>query len=107
ESTRRTKKYTKADWQQIKSEGEDIVTRLAKAMESGLPAGSTEVTALAEDGRQHISRWFYECGHAMHVALAEMYLVDRRFRSYYDDRRDGLAQYWHDAILANAENHES
>ena len=31
-----------------------------------------------------------------------MYIADDRFRKHYDDRQAGLAQYVHDAIVANA-----
>ena len=34
---------------------------------------------LAERHRQHISRWFYECGYDVHRGLAEMYVADARF----------------------------
>jgi hypothetical protein len=57
---------------------------------------------LAEGHRQHISRWFYDCGHDIHRGLAEMYLADDRFRRNYDDVAPGLAQYLHGAIVANA-----
>ena len=47
-------------------------------------------------------RNFYTCTGEIHIGLAELYLADARFRAYYDTRRDGLAQFVHDAILANA-----
>jgi hypothetical protein len=31
-----------------------------------------------------------------------MYVADPRFTKHYDDQRPGLAQYVHDAIMANA-----
>jgi hypothetical protein len=36
----------------------------------------------------------------MQRGLAEMYIADDRFRQTYDDRAPGLAQWVHDAILA-------
>jgi hypothetical protein len=59
---------------------------------------------LAERHRQHISRWFYDCGYDTHRGLACMYLADERFRENYDKIAPGLAQYVHDAITANAES---
>ena len=38
----------------------------------------------------------------MHVGLAEMYLADARFTAAYEKIAPGLAQYLHDAIMANA-----
>ena len=36
----------------------------------------------------------------MQKNLAAMYLSDERFKKFYDDRADGLAQFVHDAIMA-------
>ena len=37
----------------------------------------------------------------MHSGLAEMYIIDPRFTATYEKMRTGMAQWWHDAILAN------
>ena len=50
--------------------------------------------------RQAISKWFYECSVEMQKNLARMYIEDPRFKQYYDGRARGLAQYVHDAIMA-------
>jgi hypothetical protein len=51
---------------------------------------------------QQISHWFYDCPHQMHVGLGEMYIADPRFTATYEKVAPGLAQYLHDAIVANA-----
>ena len=56
---------------------------------------------VAEQHRQHISRWFYPCSHEMHANLAEMYVADARFSEHYERRRPGLAAFVRDAVLAN------
>ena len=71
-------------------------------MAAGLPAGSQEAMDAAEAHRQQISRNFYECGYEMHRGLAQMYLADERFTKHYEDVAAGLAQYVHDAVVANA-----
>ncbi len=38
----------------------------------------------------------------MDVELAQMYLADQWFRQHYKDVAAGLAQYVHDAIIANS-----
>ena len=103
ESQRRTRKYSKDDWQQAKAEGEAATARLITAMQAGLPADSEEAMDAAEALRQQITRWFYDCSHAMHRGLADMYLQDPRFTKTYEDMAPGLAQYVHDAIHANAD----
>jgi len=102
ESRRRTKRYTKADWQRIRDEGQAAVEQLAAAMQAGKPAGSPEAMEGAEAHRLQIDRNFYPVSYEMHVGLAEMYLADPRFTAFYEKVAPGLAQYVHDAIKANA-----
>ena len=106
ESQRRVSKYKKEDWQRLKAEGEEVENRLAAALEAGLPPDSEEAMAAVEAHRQHISRWFYECTYGIHRGLTEMYLSDERFRSHYDKRTPGLADFIREAALANAERAE-
>jgi DNA-binding transcriptional MerR regulator len=102
ESARRTKRYTKQDWQRIKDESFQIGTDTARLMDEGAPADDPRAMALAEQARLQIDTWFYPCSHEMHVNLAEMYIVDPRFKATYEKIHVGMAEYWHDAIRANA-----
>jgi MerR family transcriptional regulator, thiopeptide resistance regulator len=106
ESNRRVSKYTKEDWLRLKAEAEEVEARFAAAFEAGLAPDSEEAMAAAEAHRQHISRWFYDCGYEMHRGLAEMYVSDERFRAHYDKRATGLADFVREAVLANAERTE-
>src|SRR5215212_8414940 len=105
-SNRRVSKYRKEDWLKLKAEAEEIQNRLAAAFEAGLAADSEEAMAGAEAHRQHISRWFYECGYGMHRGLTEMYVGDERFRSHYDKQAPGLANFIKEAAHANADRAE-
>ena len=102
ESRRRTTTYTKADWQRIKDEGEEIEQGLAAAMQAGAPADSERAMDAAEAHRQHISRWFYDCPPEMHAGLGRMYVEDERFTAHYEEIAPGLAQYVSTAVQANA-----
>ena len=102
ESQRRVSKYGKEDWQRLKAEEEEIRASLAAAFEAGLAPDSEEAMAAAEDHRQHISRWFYDCSYEMHRGLTDMYVSDERFRSNYDTQTPGLAEFIRDAAHANA-----
>ncbi len=106
ESHRRTKSYTKDDWMAIKAESAALTDAAAAALAAGEPASSNAAMDAVERHRQHISRWFYECDYGMHRGLAEMYVADERFAANYERVAPGLAQYMHDAILANAERHQ-
>jgi DNA-binding transcriptional MerR regulator len=102
ESARRTRHYTKADWQRFKDESLQIGTDTARLMDEGVPADDPRAMDLAEQARVQIDAWFYPCSHEMHVNLAEMYIADPRFTATYEKIHEGMAVYWHDAILANA-----
>jgi len=103
EAQRRTAGYTKDDWVAIKREADENRAAFATALAAGeLPTG-TVATDLAEAHRQHTSRWFYECSSAHHRDLADLYVTDPRFTNTYEEAAAGLAQYVHDAILANSE----
>jgi DNA-binding transcriptional MerR regulator len=102
ESARRTKRYTKQDWQRFKDESLQIGTDTGRLMDEGVPADDPRAMDLAEQARLQIDTWFYPCSHEMHVNLAEMYIIDPRFKATYEKIHVGMAQYWHDAIRANA-----
>jgi MerR family transcriptional regulator, thiopeptide resistance regulator len=103
ESQRRTAAYTKDDWARMKEESDAGLRAFRDAMQAGSPADGEAARALAEAHRQLLNRWFYDCGYDMHRGLAEMYIADERFRATYDVVAPGLAQYVHDAIIANAD----
>jgi hypothetical protein len=71
-------------------------------MEKGVSAESREAKEAAEAHRQHITKWFYDCTYEIHSNLALMYVLDERFKENYEKHALGLAQYVHDAIIANS-----
>jgi DNA-binding transcriptional MerR regulator len=103
ESHRRTSRYTKADWQRMKADSAAVEARYLAAYRTGAPASGAEAMDVAEAHRQLITTWFYDCSHDMHRALAQMYVQDERFTAHYDDQAEGLAQFVHDAVTANAD----
>lgn len=107
ESQRRAAGYGKEDWKRLQAEADDWSERYARLVAAGEPAAGEAARAMAEEHRQHISRWFYECPYEMHRCLAGMYVSDERFKAFYDAMHPGLAAHLHDAILANADRHTS
>jgi DNA-binding transcriptional MerR regulator len=103
QSRQRTSNYTKRDWVQLKTDADERLSAFADALRAGTPADSPAVMELAEAHREHINRWFYDCDHDIHRGLAQMYVADPRFAKLYEDVAPGLAQYVHDAIIANAD----
>ena len=102
QSQARTSQYTKEDWVTIKEEAEASNAAFVAAMDAGEPPTSEQAMDAAEQARKHIDTWFYNLTPEFHTRLADMYVSDERFRKTYEDQREGLAQYVHDAIHANA-----
>lgn len=102
QSQQRTSKLTKQQWSEIKEAGDDLNRRLAAAMQSGAAPDSPDAMDLAEEHRESINT-FYDCSHAMHRGLGDMYIADERFTRTYEQVAPGLAQWLRDAIHANAD----
>ncbi|MFF1693211.1 MerR family transcriptional regulator [Streptomyces sp. NPDC058257] len=106
ESQRRAARYTKDDWKRMQAEVADWSERYGALMEAGEATTGERAMAMAEEHRQHITKWFYECTFDFHQSLGEMYVSDERFKEFYDSMRPGLAEHLRDAIRANAARHE-
>ena len=102
ESMRRTRGYTKEDWQHIKDEGEAWMAKAIELFDQGVAPEDSRAMDGAEEARLAIDRNFYPCSHQMHAMLAEGYVADPRFTAYYDQHRVGLAKWFSAAIKANA-----
>jgi len=102
EATRRTKGYTKEDWQRLRSEGEAIYANAAALMNGGTAPTDDAAMVVAERHRLHIGRWFYPCSVDAHRGLANLYETDDRFSAGIDGHAPGLAAFLVAAIRANA-----
>ena len=100
ESSTRTSKYTHEDFARAKIDQEAATELFAYAFGNSLDITSTEARGAVLAHRAAITKWFYECSIELQKNLALMYIEDLRFKKYYDDRVRGLAQYVHDAIMA-------
>ena len=72
-------------------------------MEAGTSPTSEAAMEVAEEHRQHISRWFYPCPRQMHQGLGELYVNDARFTANIDRMKTGMSQYLSQAFKANAQ----
>jgi hypothetical protein len=106
EARRRTAGYRAADWRAIRAEAGDIEAGLATVLSAGEPADGERAIDLAERHRAHISRWFYQCSPEAHRRLGELYVADWRFTKPFEEIAAGLAEFFRDAIVANAERLE-
>ena len=103
ESQQRTAKYTHADFAAAKVDQEAVTEDFANAFGNRVGITSADVQRIVVAHREAISKWFYECSVEMQKNLAMMYINDERFKAYYESRARGLAQYVHDAIVAQGD----
>lgn len=100
QSTSRASKYTRDDFAAAKVDQEAATEKFVIAFGNSYAVTSTQAQEAVVAHRAAISKWFYECSVEMQKNLAVMYIEDHRFKAYYDGRVRGLAQYVHDAIMA-------
>ena len=98
QSTARTSKYSKEDFEAAKVDQEAATELFVYAFGNSLPIDSPKAQEAVKAHRDAITKWFYDCSVEMQKNLALMYIEDPRFMEYYDGRVRGLAQYIHDAI---------
>ena len=105
ESKKRTQRYSKEDWQRCGAEQAGVYADAFALKQDGKAPESAEAMDVAERHRLAIDRWFYPCGYAMHVGLADMYEQDGRFAENIDKHGPGLTPFLSAAIRANAKRH--
>ena len=107
QSQARTSQYSKEQWIQIKAEMDDLNRRIGEAFSAGVDPRSEQAMDLAEEHRQQITRWFYDCSLEIHRGLGDMYVADPRFTATYDAVATGLAPWLRDAVHANADRQDA
>ena len=100
QSSLKTSKYSKEDFAAAKVDQEAATELFVYAFGNSLPVDSPKTQEAVVAHREAITKWFYDCSIEMQKNLALMYIEDPRFKEYYDGRVRGLAQYVHDAIMA-------
>ncbi|OKL48080.1 MerR family transcriptional regulator [Boudabousia marimammalium] len=91
-----------SDWADMKTRTAQVESQLVAGMKAGVKPGSEEANRLAEVHRELVSA-FFPVTHAKQVLLARGYVGDPRFRAYYEERAEGLAEWLKAIIDANAE----
>ncbi|MGX9757315.1 MerR family transcriptional regulator [Clostridioides difficile] len=83
------------DWQNLSTE---IIRKLKKAFETG-DASNELSQEVARLHHKWLSYTWNTYSKEAHAALAEMYIADERFTSYYDKEQPGLAKFLRDSIV--------
>jgi len=105
QSQRRTAQYTKADWERIKAESDELYATFGQVYAEDLPADSADAMDAAEAHRQHIVRWFYDCPPAMHRCLGDLFGQDPRYSTVLPSPES--AEWVRAAFHANADRQEA
>jgi DNA-binding transcriptional MerR regulator len=105
ESERRVRKMSKAQWQALKAEGDEVTRALAERMDREL--SDAEVQQLIARHHAWIEH-FYPCSAEVYRGLGQLYVQHDEFRAFYDQYRPGLADflakamaYYADEVLAD------
>lgn len=91
QSSKRTKKYTDADWQKINGEKDQIFSDFADCMNNAQYCKDAD--ALVSQWKNHISKYFYDCTDEMLLGLADMYTYDERFKENMDKHGEGVSDF--------------
>jgi DNA-binding transcriptional MerR regulator len=100
QSAARTKRYTKADWQQVKNEGDANTAEFIRLLDAGVAPDAPEAMAAAAEKHAQLEKWFYDAPREMFANLSDMWVNDPRFKQNIDKPREGLAEYERAAVKA-------
>ncbi|MER5209786.1 MerR family transcriptional regulator [Streptomyces sp. NPDC002838] len=110
ESMARAAAHSKEDWRRLMGEAAAWRERLLAAFDAGEPSDGERAMGLAEEHRQHITRWFTTCPPDMHRRIADDFVADPRAFALFvppSQQRPGLAAYLGKAVHANASRREA
>ena len=100
-SERRVRKMSKAQWNALKAEGEEV-TRLIGALADRTPADPDVQRLIA---RHHaMVEQFYPAPAEVYRGLGQLYAEHEDFRKYYDKYRSGLADFMKAAMAHYTDN---
>ena len=96
QSEKRTKDWSKADFDRVKLEWDEIARDHGSNMLKGVK--SDEIQTEVERHFNQINK-FYDCDHKMFLCLADMYVEDPRFAANYEKYDEDLPEFVREAIL--------
>ncbi|MFL0246175.1 MerR family transcriptional regulator [Candidatus Clostridium stratigraminis] len=97
-SNKKLKGMTEEEYNEITNLEKEVMKTLNEAFTAGNPASELAQKA-ADLHRQWVSFYWDNYSKEAHAGLAQMYVADERFTSYYDKEQPGTAEFLKDAIL--------
>ncbi len=98
DSNAKLRGMSKEDYEELEKLGNEILTLLPKAFETGDPA-SPLAQQIAKKHKDWLMYSWPSYSMEAHAGLAEMYVADERFKGYYDQTVEGGTEFLRDAIL--------
>lgn len=98
ESNHKMMNMTKEEYDEVTGLANEILSTLKEAYKTGDPS-SELAQKTAELHQRWISYYWNSYTKEAHAGVACMYVEDERFKKYYDQEQDGLAEFLRDAIL--------
>ena len=102
ESHRRTKDWTKSDFEKAKKDCDELHRAFAEAIERGISPNSNEVQVLVKRHYGVVKR-FWTPNRVSYIGLGDSYCGHSDFRKMYDDIHPKLAEYLAEAMKVFAE----
>ena len=90
---------TEEQYKELTATEKEMFEKLKKAFEEGDPQSENALRA-AELHKKWLLYYWNSYSKEAHRVLGEMYVSDERFKQYYDQHGDGLAEFLRDAIYA-------
>ncbi|MGE7625015.1 MerR family transcriptional regulator [Viridibacillus sp. NPDC096237] len=97
-SNKKVKHMTEQQYEEVQALEKEVMNLLKQAMQTGR-ADSAVAQRAAETHKRWLMYYWPKYSKEAHAGLAEMYIADARFTSYYDKEQTGTAQLLRDAIL--------
>ncbi|WP_334072759.1 MULTISPECIES: MerR family transcriptional regulator [Paenibacillus] len=89
---------TEEEHQELQRLEREMFSALQTGMAAGDPAGEAAQQA-ADLHKRWLTFYWDQYSAEAHVGLAEMYVADERFKTYYDKNGPGTAEFLRDAVL--------
>lgn len=97
ESKKRTAKWDKDEWDDVKNQGDAIYKALTEAIEQGLKPDTDEVQAIIQR-HYAIQNRFYECTKEVYIGLSELYVQHPDFKKFFDVYHPKMIEYVGEAM---------
>lgn len=102
ESHKRTAKWDKDEWDDVKSKGDALHKALAVMIEQGLKPSSSEVQKLIQ-AHYELQNRFYDLTKEVYIGLTKLYAEHPDFRKFFDVYHPDMVEFLGEAIRFYAE----